>query len=39
PWQQLHRAGVGQMDTGMVIEDAVEFQRIAQRRGLPRHSH
>jgi Dihydroxyacid dehydratase/phosphogluconate dehydratase len=39
PWQQLHRAGVGQMDTGMVIEDAVAFQRIAQTRGLPRHSH
>jgi dihydroxy-acid dehydratase len=39
PWQRLHRAGVGQMDTGMVIEDAVEFQRIAQQRGLPRHSH
>lgn len=39
PWQQLHRAGVGQMDTGMVIEDAVAFQRIAQLRGLPRHSH
>lgn len=39
PWQQVHRAGVGQMDTGMVIEDAVAFQRIAQLRGLPRHSH
>ena len=39
PWQQLHRDGVGQMDAGMVIEDAVQFQRIAQTKGLPRHSH
>lgn len=39
PWQQLHREGVGQMNTGMVIEDAVAYQRIAQLRGLPRHSH
>lgn len=39
PWQQIHREGVGQMDTGMVIEDAVQFQRITQTKGLPRHSH
>ncbi|GAB3559367.1 IlvD/Edd family dehydratase [Spelaeicoccus albus] len=39
PWQQLHRDSVGQMDAGMVMEDATGYQRIAQTKGLPRHSH
>lgn len=38
PWQKIHRETVGQMDSGMVIEDAVRFQRISQSMGLPRHS-
>ena len=37
PWQKLYRQTVGQLSTGAVIEDAVEFQRIA--RTMPRHNH
>ncbi|MEY2884865.1 MAG: hypothetical protein RL490_2589 [Pseudomonadota bacterium] len=39
PWQALHRQITGQYPGGAVIESAVEFQRIAQTRGLPRDSH
>jgi len=39
PWQEIHRALVGQFDGGAVIESAVQYQRIAQTRGLPRDSH
>jgi dihydroxy-acid dehydratase len=39
PWQEIHRSTVGQMDTGSVIEPAVKYQKVAQRFGVPRHSH
>ena len=39
PWQQLHREITGQYPGGAVIESAVQYQRIAQTRGLPRDSH
>ena len=39
PWQELHRATVGQADTGAVIEDAIKYQRVAQTMGVPRHNH
>jgi dihydroxy-acid dehydratase len=39
PWQEMQRAVVGQMSTGMVLEPAVKYQRIAQTEGLPRDSH
>jgi len=39
PWQELHRATVGQADTGAVIEDAIKYQRLAQTMGVPRHNH
>ena len=38
PWQELHRAMVGQFEDGAVIESAVKYQRIAEK-GLPRDSH
>ena len=38
PWQELHRATVGQFEGGAVIEQAVKYQRIAEK-GLPRDSH
>ena len=38
PWQELHRAMVGQFEDGAVIESAVKYQRIA-AKGLPRDSH
>ena len=39
PWQAMQRRTVGQMDTGACLEDAVEFQRIAQTMGLLRDNH
>ena len=39
PWQSMQRRTVGQMDTGACLEDAIEFQQIAQTRGLPRDNH
>jgi dihydroxy-acid dehydratase len=39
PWQAMQRRTVGQMGSGACLEDAVEFQRIAQTKGLPRDNH
>ncbi len=39
PWQEIQRSMVSQLSDGMVLEPAVAYQRIAERRGLPRHSH
>jgi dihydroxy-acid dehydratase len=39
PWQEIHRNLVGQFDTGAVLENAVKYQRIAQKFGVPRDSH
>lgn len=39
PWQMIHRAYVGQMESGAIIEGAEAFQRVAQTRGLPRDNH
>jgi dihydroxy-acid dehydratase len=39
PWQEIQRAHVGQMGTGMVLENAVKYQRIDQTMGVPRDNH
>lgn len=39
PWQEIQRGMVAQLDEGMVLEPAVNYQRIAQTKGLPRDSH
>ena len=39
PWQEMQRAVVGQMETGMVLENAVKYQKIAQTKGIPRDNH
>jgi dihydroxy-acid dehydratase len=39
PWQQIQRGLVGELEAGAVLESAVDFQRIAQTRGLPRDNH
>ncbi|MEM9965455.1 MAG: IlvD/Edd family dehydratase [Asticcacaulis sp.] len=40
PWQEMQRAVVGQMGSGMVLENAVKYQRIAQiGAGVPRDNH
>ncbi|WP_449278335.1 IlvD/Edd family dehydratase [Leucobacter sp. GX24907] len=38
PWQEIHRATVGQHDGGMVIEDAVKYQRVFAKDPVPRNS-
>jgi dihydroxy-acid dehydratase len=39
PWQELYRAHVGQLQSGATLEFAVKYQRLAQKYGVPRHSH
>ena len=39
PWQEFFRKSVGQLQTGMCLDFAVEYQRIAETKGVPRHSH
>ena len=39
PWQQIQRSMVGQLDKGMVLGDAPDYQRIAQSKGVPRDNH
>ena len=38
PWQEMHRATVEQLSEGMVLKEAVKYQRIAQKT-IPRNSH
>ena len=38
PWQAMFRANVAQFDEGMVLKDAVNYQRIAEK-GVPRNNH
>jgi dihydroxy-acid dehydratase len=37
PWQEIYRAGVGQLDGGAVLEDAVKYRGVA--ANMPRHNH
>ena len=39
PWQEIYRAGVGQLNTGGCLELAVKYQDVAHTKGLPRDSH
>ncbi len=39
PWQAIQRAMVSQLDSGMVLEPAIGFQRVAQTKGVPRNNH
>ncbi|GFE82436.1 dihydroxy-acid dehydratase [Steroidobacter agaridevorans] len=39
PWQEIQRKLVGQLEDGAVLTDALEFQKIAQTRGIPRDNH
>ncbi len=39
PWQELYREHVGQLATGAVLENAVKYQRVAERAGIPRDNH
>jgi dihydroxy-acid dehydratase len=39
PWQEIQRGMVGQLDEGMVLRPAVQFQDTARRYGTPRNNH
>ena len=39
PWQELHRATVGPLSTGGVLEPAIKYHRIIDRFGNPRDNH
>jgi len=39
PWQDLFRRETGQLNEGMVLKNAVKFQRITQKWPAPRHNH
>ncbi|HET6257245.1 MAG TPA: IlvD/Edd family dehydratase [Pseudonocardia sp.] len=39
PWQEIQRSMVDQLSDGMVLRPAVEYQRVAQSKGVPRDNH
>ncbi len=39
PWQEIQRRDVDQLSEGMVLKEAVKYQRIAATKGLPRDNH
>jgi dihydroxy-acid dehydratase len=39
PWQELQRKFVGQLASGACLDFAVNYQRIVETKGVPRHSH
>jgi dihydroxy-acid dehydratase len=39
PWQEIFRRETDQLNEGMVLRDAVKYQRVAQRWEEPRHNH
>ncbi|KAL2856971.1 dihydroxy-acid/6-phosphogluconate dehydratase [Aspergillus pseudodeflectus] len=39
PWQELFRKETSQLNEGMVLREAVKYQRLAQRGETPRHNH
>ncbi|GKZ17897.1 hypothetical protein AbraIFM66951_006916 [Aspergillus brasiliensis] len=39
PWQELFRKETTQLSEGMVLREAVKYQRLAQRYPEPRHNH
>jgi dihydroxy-acid dehydratase len=38
PWQEIHREYADQLSNGMVLKNAVSYQRIAETMGLPREN-
>lgn len=39
PWQHSFREQTTQLEDGMVLKDAIKFQRVAETFGVPRESH
>jgi len=39
PWQEIQRGLVDELANGMVLKGAAKYQRIAERKGVPRDNH
>ena len=39
PWQNIYREHVGQLATGAVFENTVQYRGVAERFGIPRDNH
>ena len=39
PWQEIQRGMVDELCNGMVLKPAVKYQRIAEKKGVPRDNH
>jgi len=39
PWQEMQRGVVDQLSEGMVLKNALKYQRISSTKGLPRDNH
>jgi xylonate dehydratase len=39
PWQEIYRGHVGQLASGALLENAVKYQRVSERFGVPRDNH
>jgi dihydroxy-acid dehydratase len=39
PWQEMQRVVAGQLSDAAILEPAAKYQRLAQKFGVPRHSH
>ena len=39
PWQEIQRGMVDELSHGMVLKPAVKYQRIHEKKGLPRDNH
>ena len=39
PWQEIQRGMVDELANGMVLKPAVKYQRIHEKKGLPRDNH
>jgi dihydroxy-acid dehydratase len=39
PWQEIQRGMVDELSNGMVLKPAVKYQRIHEKKGIPRDNH
>jgi dihydroxy-acid dehydratase len=39
PWQEIQRGLVDELANGMILKPAINYQRIAQTKGIPRDNH
>jgi dihydroxy-acid dehydratase len=39
PWQEIQRGLVNELSEGAVLKNAVKYQRIAEKKGIPRDNH